>query len=49
LGGDGAGFVAPAFGISYLFAHRSLKLFWMDAGYWISTYCVMGAVFGLMR
>jgi hypothetical protein len=48
-GGVGAGFVAPAFGISYLFAHRSLKLFLMDAGYWIATYCAMGAVFGMIR
>jgi hypothetical protein len=48
-GGVGAGFVAPAFGISYLFAHRSLKLFLMDAGYWIATYAAMGAVFGVMR
>jgi Protein of unknown function (DUF1761) len=47
--GVGAGFVAPAFGISYLFAHRSLKLFWMDAGYWVLTYSAMGAVFGVMR
>jgi Protein of unknown function (DUF1761) len=47
-GGVGLGFVAPAFGISYLFAHRSLSLFLMDAGYWILTYCIMGAVFGLL-
>jgi hypothetical protein len=48
-GGVGLGFVAPAFGISYLFAHRSLKLFLMDAGYWVLTYCAMGVVFGLVR
>jgi hypothetical protein len=47
--GVGLGFVAPAFGVSYLFAHRSLKLFLMDAGYWILTYSLMGTVFGLMR
>jgi hypothetical protein len=46
-GGVGLGFVAPAFGISYLFAHRSMRQFLMDAGYWILTYCLMGAVFGL--
>jgi Protein of unknown function (DUF1761) len=46
-GGVGLGFVMPAFGISYLFAHRSLSLFLMDAGYWLLTFCIMGAVFGM--
>jgi hypothetical protein len=47
-GGVGLGFVVPAFGISYLFAHRSLSLFLMDASYWLLTFCLMGALFGIL-
>lgn len=46
-GGVGLGFVATAIGVNYLFARKSLKLFWIDAGYWTVIYSIMGAVFGL--
>ena len=42
--GVALGFVVPAYGVNYLFAGRRLKLFLIDAGYWIVTYLVMGAV-----
>ena len=38
------GFVIPAYGVNYLFAGRKLALFAIDAGYWLVTYLVMGAV-----
>ena len=40
------GFVVTAFGVNYLFAGRSMKLFAIDAGYWIVTYSLMGVIFG---
>jgi hypothetical protein len=48
----GAGFaaglfwVSAAFGINYLFAHRSLKLFLIDAGYNTLFFTAIGAVLG---
>jgi hypothetical protein len=46
-GGIGLGFIATSIGVNYLFARKSLKLFFIDAGYWVVIYAVMGAVFGL--
>jgi hypothetical protein len=43
--GIALGFVVPALGINYLFSRVSLKLFAIDAGYWIAFYAAMGAVF----
>ena len=45
--GVGLGFVATSIGVNYLFARKSLKLFMIDAGYWVVIYSIMGAVFGL--
>lgn len=42
----GFGFVATALGVNYLFALKSLKLFLIDASYWILIYIVMGAILG---
>ena len=42
--GVALGFVIPAYGVNYLFAGRKLALFAIDAGYWLVTYLVMGAV-----
>jgi hypothetical protein len=42
--GVALGFVVPAYGVNYLFAGRKLKLFLIDAGYWIVTYVVMGLI-----
>jgi hypothetical protein len=48
-GGVALGFIATSFGVNYLFASKSLKLFAIDAGYWIVIYCAMGAVYGVFR
>ena len=46
--GVAAGFIVTAFGVNYLFAGKSVKLFAIDAGYWIVTYSLMGAIFGYL-
>jgi len=46
--GLATGFVVTAFGVNYLFAGRSLKLFSIDAGYFVVSYIVMGAIFGFL-
>ena len=48
-GGVALGFIATALGVNYLFAAKSLKLFVIDAGYWIVIYSAMGAIYGVMR
>lgn len=42
----GACFVATSFGINYLFAQRSLKLFLIDGGYHILQFMLYGVVLG---
>jgi len=44
----GVGFVATSFGVNYLFSRQPRSLFFIDAGYWITIYLVMGAIFGLL-
>lgn len=46
--GVALGFIVTAFGVSYLFAGKSMKLFAIDAGYWVVTYTMMGAIFGFL-
>jgi hypothetical protein len=46
--GIALGFVIPAYGVNYLFAGRKLVLFLIDAGYWLVTYAVMGAILELL-
>ncbi len=43
--GIALGFIIPAIGTNYLFSRASLKLFLIDAGYWLLFYAAMGAVF----
>lgn len=43
-GGIAAAFVVTSIGVNYLFSRVSLKLFLIDAGYWMVIYCVMGAL-----
>jgi hypothetical protein len=38
-----------ALGVTYLFEHRSLKLFLINAGYQVVTFTVMGAILGAWR
>ena len=40
-------FVVTAFGVNYLFAGKSFKLFLIDAGYFLVSYSLMGLIFGL--
>lgn len=40
-------FVATSFGVSYLFARRSVKLFFIDAGYFIFFFPLMGLILGI--
>ncbi len=42
----GIGWVATALGILYLFEHRSLKLWLINAGYHAVTFTVMGGILG---
>jgi uncharacterized membrane protein len=46
-----AGFfwVASALGITYLFERKSLKLFFINAGYHVITFTVMGLILGVWR
>ena len=45
---SGLCFVATSFGINYLFAGRSLKLWLIDAGYHVLQFTLYGLVIGLM-
>ena len=42
----GVGWVALAFGVTYLFEHRSLKLFLINASYHAVAFTIMGAILG---
>lgn len=48
-GGIALGFIATSFGVNYLFSRLSMRLFLIDAGYWLVVYCVMGVVLQLLR
>ena len=39
--------IGTALGTNYLFARKSLKLFFIDAGYFIVYYAVMGIILGI--
>jgi len=43
-GGVALGFIVPAIAVNYLFSRMTLKLFAIDAGYWLTTYVLMGVV-----
>lgn len=45
----GIGWVATAFGVTYLFEARSLKLFLVNAGYHAVTFVVMGGILGIWK
>jgi len=44
----GVGFISTSIGVNYLFSRMPRALFLIDAGYWITVYLVMGAIFGLL-
>jgi Protein of unknown function (DUF1761) len=41
--------VATAFGVVYLFERRPQRLFWINAGYQLIAYTLMGAILGAWR
>ena len=45
----GAGWVATAMAITYLFVARSMKLFLVNAGYHVVTFVLMGAILGAWK
>ena len=47
-GGIALAFIVTSIGVNYLFSRMSLKLFLIDAGYWLVIYCVMGAALALL-
>ncbi len=42
----GVGIVATAFGVNYLFEHRSLDFYFVNAGYNVVTLAIIGAILG---
>jgi hypothetical protein len=46
--GFGLAIMAPAVGINYLYQRRSLKLFLIDAGYFVVAMAAVGGVFVLL-
>lgn len=42
----GFGWVAMAFGTSYLFEHKSFKLYLINAGYHVVSFTIVGAIIG---
>lgn len=45
----GFGWVALAMGVTYLFEHRSLRFFLINAGYHAVAFTMMGAILGAWR
>ena len=48
-GGLALGFILPAMAVNYLFSRLTLKLYAIDAGYWLLVYSLMGAALFLLR
>lgn len=46
--GVALGFIVPALWTNYLFQGEKRPLYWIDAGYWLIFYTVMGLVHALM-
>lgn len=44
----GIAWVATSIGINYMFARKSLKLYFIDAGYFVVFFPVMGLILGAM-
>lgn len=42
----GIGWVATAYGVTYLFERKSMKLFLINAGYHVLNFIIMGAILG---
>ncbi len=46
--GVALGFIVPAIGTNYLFSQKGRALFFIDAGYWLIFYTVMGVVHAVL-
>ncbi|MBO6558762.1 MAG: DUF1761 domain-containing protein [Pseudomonadales bacterium] len=46
--GVALGFIVPAIGTNCFFSQKSKDLFFIDAGYWLIFYAVMGIVHAFM-
>ena len=46
---DGLVWVATAYGVTYLFEQRPLRLFLINAGYYVVLYAIVGTVLGAWR
>lgn len=46
--GVALGFIVTSFGVNYLFAAKSMRLFLIDSGYWVVAYSLMGAIFAYL-
>lgn len=45
----GIGWVAPAFGVVYLFEQRPTLQWFINGAYWVVTFIVMGAILGAWK
>ncbi|MEO9803227.1 MAG: DUF1761 domain-containing protein [Reichenbachiella sp.] len=45
----GAGWIAAAMGVTYLFERRSMRFFLINAGYHVVSFVVMGAILGVWK
>lgn len=45
----GAGWIAAAMGVTYLFERRSMRFFLINAGYHVLSFAVMGAILGVWK
>lgn len=45
----GFGWVAMSIGIDFLFERKSLKLYFINAGYHVVTYTLMGGILGIWK
>ena len=43
------GFVATSFGVNFLFSRKPLKLYFIDVGYMVVSFFVMGVIIGAWR
>lgn len=43
----GVCWVATSYGITYLYEQRSLRLFWINGGYFMVAFTIMGAIIGV--
>ena len=45
----GIGWIVPAFGVVYLFEQRPTKQWFINGGYWVVAFIMMGAILGAWK